>query len=290
MLTLKKSLVLALILGLLSANVSYGIVIHDNGVDQDYIDYGSLYPSTVLAEYVNESGGVWTRGSAVVIDDGHWVITAAHNYFDSSRNPLYFGAAVEVGEDLHSAVGDIYEADQWFCHPGYTEPAYSADIALLYFEDLILGVTPAERYRGTLSIGDTISIAGYGRHGTPSTGYIERDYHRRGCENIIDYFGQVLFPEYAMFSDFFPEGHSDYNPLGGIGAPGDSGGGWYNADDLLSGITSAVNGDGYYDSTLGMDITYFNGWIDDVQASIPEPCTITLLLFGGIAVLRRRRV
>ena len=40
-------------------------------------------------------------------------------------------------------------------------------IALLYFENPILGVVPAERFRGEMQVGMTVSMVGYGNTGTP---------------------------------------------------------------------------------------------------------------------------
>jgi len=280
---------LGLVLGLFVGSAE-AVVRHNDGNDQDYIAYGNQFSSTLITGWLDWSENTSAyRASSVVIDDGHWVVTAAHNFFNSSGQPLYEGAFIGTGSDGYTDPGDWYIADQWFCHPGYTEPAYSADIALLYFEQPILGVEYAQRYRGTLSVGDLTSIVGFGRPGTPATGYLPTDWKRRGCENNIQYVGGVpTFPEYAMFSDFFPAGDSRYNPVGGLGAPGDSGGGWYDEDGLLIGISSAVTGYGYYHSTIGMDITHFNAWIDEVQASIPEPGTLILLGFGAVLLGRRR--
>lgn len=282
---LKNILPAALALGLFLAANSYGIVIHNGGNQADYIAYGNQFTSTVAALYLDVNGSGWGRGSSVVIDDGHWVLTAAHNYFDSNRNPLYSGAVIVTGSSLSSDLGTPYYADQWFCHPDHTGGAYGADIALLYFKDPILGVDYAERYRGTLSEGQSVSIIGFGRTGTPNSGYLEADdWARRGCQNNIKYLGgMVSFPDYAMFSDFFPSGHAAYNPLGGIAAPGDSGGGWYSADSLLIGITSAKNGAGYYHSTIGMDITYFNNWIDAAMASVNRTRSFNLRDFVQLA-------
>ena len=291
----QSTLALTVVLGLCLADAGYGIVRHNGADDQDYIDYGNLFPSTVMAGYTSTQ---WTSISASgVVIDPHWVVCSAHQYFDDSGHPKYLSALIGTGSNGWTDRGEWLAVDEWFCHPNY-DGRFNSDIALLYFEDPIQGVEPATRFRGSLREGDSVSIVGFGDYGTPTTGYIDTDCQRRGCQNIIDeldgapglWFG---YPDHTIISEFYAPGESYYNALGGVGGPGDSGGGWYDEDGLLIGIMSGGEGPGYDGYSVGMDVTYFNDWIDGIQASIPELSAFVLLFFAAVAVLPfrgRRRV
>ena len=58
--------------------------------------------------------------------------------------------------------------------------------------------------------------------------------------------------------------------------------------ELVSLITYGNGGD-YYDYTGSYRLDYDMPWIENTMASIPEPMTLTLLAFGTLAALKRRR-
>ncbi len=73
-------------------------------------------------------------------------------------------------------------------------------------------------------------------------------------------------------------------------APGDSGGGFFvfdGSDWLLAGINLGTDGDtAPYDGSLAISAKHYDAWVSN---TIPEPASISLLAFGGLALLRRRR-
>jgi hypothetical protein len=263
---LEKILMWDLLMVILAVQNGFGIVRHNGSADQDYITYGNQFKSTVFAGY--QRGNTFSfRASAVVID-AHWAVCSAHQFFDSSGNFLYNGAFIGTGSNFISDPGELFIADQWFRYPGSTSSPYGTDIALLYFKEPITGADFAPRFRGTLDVSSTVSIIGYGRGGTPDSGYLAADYHRRGCRNRIDPSDDAAgYPEYSHFSVFYPPGTADYDPLGGIAGSGDSGGGWFNEDGMLVGISveAGAFAPNYYSYTIAQDITYFNDWIDAVM-------------------------
>jgi len=280
----ERVLIYVLLLALAAAQDGFAIARHSGSLDEDYITFGNHFTSTVAAGYINQNAFHF-RASAVVIDP-HWVLCSAHEYFDSSGLPLYSGAFINLDSSYTADPARLFIADKWFRYPDSTADAYGPDIALLYFKVPIAGVTPAVRFRGILKPGSSVSIIGYGRTGTPQTGYLPPDYQRRGCNNRIDRFGDgITFPEYTLFSDFAPPQTPEYDPLGGIAAPGDSGGGWYNQDGLLIGVSIEVGtlAPVYDNFTIAQDITCFNDWIDATMADMNRTRPLDLLDFAGLS-------
>lgn len=267
----------------------YGIIIESGAVDQDYINYGSQFGSTVWTAVDGEFAG-----SAVVIDDGHWVLTSAHvpDYADYT---LASTMSIGTGSHITTDPGSVYTASAVFIHPGYVggEDITDIDIALLYFEDAITDVTPAQRYANTLEVNDLVSIVGYGYTGT---GLLGRDGplgQKRGAQAYIAQFGldeggdgiYEVSEDYAVsFFDDPSETDLDY---GGIIDDYDSGGGWYvdvEGEQQVAGI-SIYSLDTTYGSDMGaIRLSETNSWIDSTIVSIiPEPASIGLILiFGGM--------
>ncbi|MEN6308534.1 MAG: hypothetical protein ABFD91_12350 [Anaerohalosphaeraceae bacterium] len=280
----EKTLLAVLVLGFVTIPNSFGIVRHNGSSDSDYIRFGNHFTSTVISGYPMENT-LYFRASAVVIDP-HWVLCSAHQYFDSTGNPLYSGAFIATGSNFIFDRGQVYIADQWFCYPGSTASPDGPDIALLYFKNPVPGVTSAVRFRGILQPGPAVGITGYGRSGTPAAGYFAPDYQRRGCQNRMDRFGDgITYPEFTIFSDFVPPTSPDYDPLGGLAGPGDSGGGWFNQEGLLIGISIEVGAldTSYHNYTIAQDITWFNEWIDTTMSEMNRTRTLDMPDFAGFS-------
>lgn len=168
----ERVLIYVLLLAVAAAQDGFAIARHSGSLDEDYITFGNHFTSTVAAGYINQNAFHF-RASAVVIDP-HWVLCSAHEYFDNSGLPLYSGAFISLDSSYIADPARLLIADGWYRYPGSTADAYGPDIALLYFKVPIAGVTPAVRFRGILKPGSSVSIIGYGRTGTPQTGYLPR--------------------------------------------------------------------------------------------------------------------
>ncbi len=269
-----------------------GIGRHDGVDDLLYRQHGLNFSSMVWLSGINDDGDVW-KGSSVVIDP-HWALTAAHTLFDEDNQFEHIGARIGTGTHVWDDPGQTFVADQWFSHPDWDYTVTGVDLALLYFDDPIVGVEPATRFRGTDQIGNLIDMAGFGVDATPSGGVGDDPGRLRACQNLLTEFGFPPFgaAEHFAVMRFVPPGHPAYQPLGGIGIPGDSGGGWYidvEGEMQLMGISSFQSGaPNYFGSTAGMRLSLFNDWIDDTIASIPEPGTFVLLGACWFVLIRRR--
>jgi len=87
-----------------------------------------------------------------------------------------------------------------------------------------------------------------------------------------------------MEAKFIPPNFTNGNPLGVLGAPGDSGGGWFvedNGEYYLTGISSfATLTTQYGNSTYATILQPELDWIAATIASrqVPEPASLLLLL------------
>ena len=145
MIALRKLAVLALLVvfALALSDSAYGVIRHNGADDQGYIDLGNEYPSTVFFGcYVGEQA--YLTASGVVIDP-HWAICSAHQVLSDDSDPtsFYDGYLIGTGPSAFSEPGSVYEPTGVFVHPESAGWAVSPDLALLYFEDPILDVTPA---------------------------------------------------------------------------------------------------------------------------------------------------
>jgi len=112
---------------------------------------------------------------------------------------------------------------------------------------------------------------------------------------VLTRFGSPSIPSFNALALFAPSFHPNYQRLGGVVSPGDSGGGWFidvDGEYQHMGISGFYLGDYHYGSDSGaLRLSLYNDWIDGVMASIPEPSTV-LLLFAGAPLLlfgRRKR-
>lgn len=290
MLTLRRFLTLGLILGLVFVGSANAIVIHNGGNDQNYINHGAQYPVVWLGAM--DGANQVPRGSAVVIDP-HWVLTAGHNLHHGAGGgwqPIYDSFYIGLGDNIFENPGSLFHASQHFIHENYWDIAYSPDIALLYFESPILGVTPAALFTGTDTLNSLVNIVGYGQTGTPAEGYTDYGGQKRGCQGRLNYFGMSSIPSYQALSYFYPSGDWEYLPRGGVVGPGDSGGGWFYPDGSLMGITGFhISSPNYGAASGALRVSLYTDWIYETQATVPEPATLSLLIFGGLVFLRRRQ-
>lgn len=181
---------------------------------------------------------------------------------------------------------------------------------------IVSGVAPALLYNRNDLVERVGYSAGFGRNGDGITGYTAEDDTRRAMTNIIDVLGENIpsFPTDVFLSDFdHPDGTtntlafagSDANPLDleGMGAPGDSGGPvfvevdgvWYVAGVHSFLLDAAAFGapwgngqpDARYGDMLGsVRVDYYTNWIN---ATVPEPTSMTALAIGVVGLLARRR-
>ena len=242
------------------------------------------------------------KGSASALSR-HWALTAGHNVDLNDDGQADEGLAVS----LHLQGFGIYTADSIVVHPDFTgfgSPSIHNDLSLLYFESALPVGLWFPALGLTLSLQDTVTLAGFGRSGYGSYGYTTSATltDRRIGSNVIDSFQAEQGGDALLFSyDFdapattgLPEG-SLGNALETIIGPGDSGGPAlvpYDGGYALVGVSTFTEGYGgrFGDTGGGVALNTEWTWIAGVTGLpvVPEPAAVLLLGFGLAVVLLGR--
>lgn len=226
-----------------------------NTPDDRYVAFGKEFPAVVRikAKVPCDKPDCPLKeheqfGSAVVIR-GHWILTAAH---------------VVHGSKTQKAIadnGDEHPLEHLIVHGDFND-------ARIGYNDLALGYTPKDfrlefyspLYRDYDELGKAVTIAGYGVHGTFSTGATQSDNKKRGGHNTID-----LAEKAVLVCS--PSAGRDKLPLEFMIAPGDSGGGLF-IGNKLAGINSFLMAtdkkpDGTYgDESAFTRVSLYADWIE----------------------------
>jgi hypothetical protein len=241
------------------------------------------------------------KGSAVALSP-EWLITAAHNLDlndDGLRDEGW-------GASFHIPDRGMFAVTEAFIHPGFTgfgNPSVNDDLALLRLATPLPGGLAYPGLR-TASVGDLVTLVGFGRSGFGSYGYTTRSSltDRRYGGNVID----SLWPdeEGSGVVEVYRYDFDDYQttglPGGSLGndvetiiGPGDSGGaalyqsgsGWE-----LVGINTFTEGYGgrFGDTGGGVLVAPYMDWIYQTSG-VPEPGCAGMLMIS-LAVLMRRRL
>lgn len=274
-----------------------GIVRRHDVNDQEYLDFGSLYPSV----------GMLTSGSSLgsgVLIDSRWVLTAAHlQSGDSAPNQF------EIGDGL-------YTVSEFHTHPGWDTEADpndairdGNDIALARLAEPVASIIPSTWYTGSDERGRIGVSVGFGNTGTGLTGQQSGTAGtKRAAESLIvrddDRGGPgppqpTVQVDTTLEYDFLSPDDAGVLDLEGSAAQGDSGGPVFidfGDGPLVAGIHSFVinrGGDGlatYGDTVASTRVSLYDDWI---LATIPEPRTWGLLAGSAVLLLvisRRRSI
>jgi secreted trypsin-like serine protease len=248
------------------------------------------------------SGGENFRGSAVALSRD-WVLTAGHNADlndDGLADPSWNGM-------FHLPGYGSFGVAQAFTHSsftGFANPSVNDDLALLRLAvPLPLGMGFPILGSGA-SIGDFITLVGFGRSGYGSYGYTTDAglTDRRYGSNVIDSFqlddegsgrAEVFRYDFDAPSTTGLVGGSLGNEIETIIGPGDSGGpalrqaanGWE-----LVGINTFTEGYGgrFGDTGGGVLVAPYMDWIAQTTG-IPEPSSSALSGLLTFLMLRRKR-
>lgn len=308
------ALAVAMAVGLM-VDTAGAVVIRSDQSDSLYTSLGasSEYSSVGRFDGTTTSSGFLASGTLIAPS---WVLTAAHVVDNATSLTFTIG-------------GHQYYGDRMVSNPGWNRDLWAGyDIGLVHLSTPVPNVTPALRYAGSAELKQVGTMVGYGKTGTGNTGGTTLDGQKRGAQNAID---QVLNSR-LLLSDFDNPrsrssgslGSSDPQPLEGLIAPGDSGGGIFINSGIgtyLAGVNSFVGShDGLTDSGYGdisgyTRVSTFNQWIDGVlngqspiaiaptlpleatsgeapsmtHALVPEPGTLGLLSAAGLLLLLARR-
>lgn len=233
----------------------------------------------------------------------NWVLTAGHNVdFDDDGVP-----DAGLAADFHLPGFGVFGAAAFWTHPDFTgfgNPTVHHDLALLYFDDPLPLDLNFPALGLSLSVGDVVTLAGFGRSGYGSYGYTTQagTENRRVGGNTVESLevggdGLPLLFRYTFHGPDDPR--SLGNTVETIIGPGDSGGpalvDW--SDGLaLAGISTFTEGFGgrFGDIGGGVVLEPYWEWIGETTglAIIPEPATVALwlgiLALVAVGALRRR--
>lgn len=220
-----------------------------NTPDSKYVEFGREFPGVVQIRNIVDCEKCETRHSQIasaVLIRPNWALTAAH-VVDNADNHVILIADKE------------YPLPYVVKHKDYVDENVGFhDIALVY-SPAVFSVKPYPLYRKADEVGRAVTIAGWGSHGTFSTGAKNFDTARRGGHNKLDSAERAILICSPSVTDRFPLEF-------GI-APGDSGGGMFIGDEL-AGINSFLMAedkkpDGTYgDQSAFTRVSLYADWVD----------------------------
>ncbi len=308
----KTAACLALLIGA-GAIPAHAIVVHSEQDDALYRALGdsSAYQSVGRFTGTTTTTGFLASGTLVAPD---WVVTAAHVVDDAKSLSFSIG-------------GQVYQVDRTIPYPRWKGDLWSGyDIGLAHLAKPVDNIKPAQLYAGAAELNRPDTVVGFGKTGTGELGDAKCDGFKRKAQNIIS----EIDNKRLLVADFqnpapasgvsFPSHYS--LPLGGLIAPGDSGGGLFittPTGTYLAGVNSFVGSDfgaprSVYGNFSGHTrVSAFRDWIEanihsedagfeshapepkakepDVRIyPAPEPGSIVLLLAAGVMLWISRRL
>jgi len=285
------------ILGFITAVPAQAGVMHNMGTTpgHEYVDYANsgLFESVIPIEV--RIGDSWFfRGSSVAIANDVVLFSAHQARPDDDPAGLYDGYSVHFTSNFFQPGPQYFDAIDVVVHPDYAGERSGPDLALAFFEPGSFQVDPVTLYSGPHVVDTPYHIAGFGQPGTPSTGLQNYDGNRRAGTNLLTSTG-AFGGQYLSATFVTPLGF-EFQELGLLGTPGDSGGGWFidvNGELQLAGITSLWSGiPAYGAATFATPFTPETlAWINsEIQShAVPEPSSAALLLVGALGARRIRK-
>jgi V8-like Glu-specific endopeptidase len=247
---------------------SYGTAAYNDA----FASVGQVYGMTARGRTVAASG---------VLIASEWVLTAAHVTLGATSLKIWFDGGGNNFNRPGAIVADrIYTNSYW---SGDLLSGY--DLGLFHLATPCVGCTTATLAAFNPAIGDIVTGVGFGKTGTGSYGATSFDGLKRAGTNTLDGYlndGNILLADFdsGKTRDNYT-GTTARTALEAIIAPGDSGGGLFDVNGLLVGITSFTWGkDGYANSDYGdvagwSSVAYFREWIECVVSDSCLPGSIT---------------
>ena len=259
---------------------------------------GAASPFNAVGSLAISAGGYSYIGSATAISPD-WVLTAGHNLDLNDTGTPTTGLSV----NFNLPGFGTYAASGFYTCPGFTgfgNPSIQRDLGLIHLATPLPAGVLYPSLNGSLSVGTTLLLLGYGRSGYGNYGYTTAATltDRRTGYNVVN----SLQPDdggagyNALFSYDFSSpatagqpGSSLGNNLESIIGPGDSGGPALVADGsgyAIAGVNTFVEGYGgqFGDIGGGVVLAPYVGWIDSTMV-VPEPSAVALIILGLTIIL-----
>ncbi len=272
-LKLSYTKMIALAIFCLSEASAKAIVIRHDTNDQEYLELGEKYSSSVA----------YLGGCAATLIDDSWLLTAAH--------------CVKGDEDTIYSVqhlGNPYRVENIVSHPEFgAENNHDFDIALIQLKEPIKDGRPVNLYHLQNEVGKLVIFVGRGTYGNGQDGLIQDDGKQRGATNTV-------ISASEQFIDFTFDAPPNATITEGISGRGDSGGPAFIFSDselYVAGVSSHQNGNGNDEGTYGVaeyytrvstHISWLQTVIDNAQppVSLPKHAIIEAIKFENAHQLR----
>ncbi len=209
---------LLVLLSLLSADRAWAISVRDDVITAAYTQLAAQFPAVGR---IDSGGFAHCTGTLVsatqVLTAAHCVDSDQNNFvdLDASTTTFRLGANASQPDSIHSVAS--IQVNRWSGRQQH-------DMAILTLTDPVDGVAPMNVSRQIFA-GDTITMIGYGEHGTGVDFPQPFDGVRRAAQNVLDEVGTTLETDFDnpagtrnTYGDSLPL------PLEGTTAGGDSGG------------------------------------------------------------------
>lgn len=282
----KTALCALLLAGLMPWAGAQASVMHDASYNTGiYEALGDQYQGTAM--WFTSTDGSTVRQFSGVRIDPWYAVTVAHGFWEGSfvtgTGTGGFGDDIINDPGLTVGIDEIHMHPTWNGNIGQTLANGWADLAVVKFDQAVPGPTIDI---GSLALGEMFDTAGFGRPGTPGLGWLTDDNSRRGFHQYADTFGDVLSASNYAVSNFYTLSERN-DLLAGGGGPGNSGSGGYDSSGDLVALTVATAGSpNYLMRTYSVRMDLYEPWVSSI---VPEPSTVSLLLFGVLALKRRHR-
>lgn len=282
----RKVFLLPLLLPAAITSSAHAGAMHSMQALADGANWANSFGNSMWVEAVK--GGTTYHGSGVALDPWN-VLVSGHQIYETADG-FASSVLVGLGSNYISDRGTTFTAADYVIHPGWDGTLFSQriDLAMLHFPSGIPGMSSLDIF-GT-SLGQQLNGAG---HGQPAAGesWLSVDGQERAYNWYVDAYGSsggTVSTNYIR--SFLHPMFIRNDPMAGGITPGDSGMGVFDPSGNLValGVGAGSSMPLYGYSSYALQLELFEGWIDQNRI-VPEPGTLSLLIIGGIALLRRQR-
>jgi hypothetical protein len=264
---------------------------------------GAASPFNAIGSLSISADGFSYIGSATAISP-NWILTAGHNLDLNDVGSPTPGLSI----NFNLPGFGTYTGTSFYTCPGFTgfgNPSIQNDLGLIYLANPLPAGVLYPSLNGSLSVGTTMLLLGYGRSGYGDYGYTTDATltDRRVGENAVNSlepsdgglgYNALFYYDFSSPDTTGQPGGSLGNNLESIIGPGDSGGPALVANGngyAIAGVNTFVEGYGgqFGDIGGGIVLAPYVSWIDSTFAAVPEPSVFALAALGLVILFLRRR-